>query len=115
MANTIVPWVYTADNGRDYVTGINSEVSAQLNVATPKIGGATAVGATTDGPLPSSVKPRRAYLKNAAGKGRYVTVMEPGAYIATVGNTLDIEDSDGASSTYTVRKVLGEDFGRSRV
>lgn len=118
MANTIVPWVYTADNGRDYVIGVNSEITTQLHGGDPdgpKIGGATAVGATTDGPLPSSVKPRRVYLKNPAGNGRYLTVMEPDAWLLTTGRTINIEDSDGASTTYTVRRVHGENFGRSRV
>jgi hypothetical protein len=118
MANQIVGWVYTADDGRDYITGINSEVGAQLNGATPAvalIGGRAATSADPYPPLPSSVKPRRVYLKNAAKKGRTVTVMTPTADLATIGAAIDLEDSDGASTTFTVRKLHSETFGRSRV
>jgi hypothetical protein len=118
MANTIVGWIYTADDGRNYITGINSEVGAQLNGATPAvalIGGRAATSADPYPPLPSSVKPRRAYLKNAAKKGRTVTVMSPTADLLTIGASLTLEDSDGASSTFNVRRVHAEEFGRSRV
>lgn len=116
MANDIVPWVYVGDDARSYVTGINSEITTQLNGGSdPKIGSRAAVVADAFPPLPSSVKPRRAYLKNAAGKGRTVTVMEPTADLALIGTTLSIEDSDGSASTYTVRRVHAENFGRSRI
>jgi len=119
MANVITPWVYRSNNGREYVTGVDSEVAAQLTGpgGDPRIGGRAAQRgvATGDGPLPSSVKRRRAYVKNAAGKGRYVTIMEPGAYLETVGNIIHLEDSDGVGSDYEVVKVMGEDFGRSRI
>lgn len=117
MANVILPWVYTSDRGLSYVTGVETEVAAQLDGAGPalKIGGRQATVADGFPPLPGSVKPRRAYLKNAAGKGRYITVMEPTAALASVGETLNIEDSDGASTAFTVRHILAERFGRSRV
>jgi hypothetical protein len=119
VANDIVPWVYTDDRGREYVTGINGEVAAQEtgDPAEPIIGGRAPSGADLLlPPLPRSVKPRRAYLKNPAGKGRTVTVMAPDAPLAGVTPpTLSIEDSDGAATTYSRRKLLTEDFGRSRV
>lgn len=118
MANTIGPWKYRGDDGRDYVTGINTEVSAQMagtDPDVPKIGGRAATSADAFPPLPSSVRPRRVFLKNPAGKGRYITMMDPDSWIGTVGRTLAIEDSDGASTTYTVRRLHGEKFGRSRV
>lgn len=118
MANDIQPWVYTADDGRNYITGLNGEVGAQMDAQAtpePKVGGRLATSADLFPPLPSSVVPRRAYCKNPAGKGRYVTIMEPTANLATTGNTVTLGDSDGATSVYTVRKVHGENFGRSRV
>ena len=118
MANQIVGWQYTADNGRDYVTGLNSEVGAQNNGASPAValvGNRQATSADPWPPLPSSVRPRRAYLKNATGKGRTVTLMTPDAPLATIGATISLEDSDGVASTYTVRKIHAENFGRSRV
>ncbi len=119
MANDIVPWVYTSDFGDQYITGINGEVAAQQSGEPLEaiIGGNAPSGAELDlPPLPSSVKPRRAYMKNPAGKGRYVTIMSPTAPLASAAPpTLSLEDSDGAATVYKRRKVLGEDFGRSRV
>lgn len=119
MANDIVPWVYTSDFGDQYITGINSEVSAQEtgDPLEPIIGGNAPSGAELLlPPLPSSVKPRRAYMKNPAGNGRYVTVMAPDAPLAgATPPTVSLEDSDGAATTYSRRKLIAEDFGRSRV
>lgn len=116
MANIITPWHYTANDGTVYVTGINGEVASQLGAASlPKIGGTVATASSTALPLPSSVKPRRAYLKNALGVGRYVTIMTQTAELNTPGTTLNLEDSDGVETVFTVRKVHAEDFGRSRI
>jgi hypothetical protein len=119
MANDIVPWVYASDFGDEYVTGINSEVAAQQSGDPLEaiIGGRAPAGADlTLPPLPSSVKPRRAYMKNPAGNGRYITVMSADAPLASAAPpTLNIEDSDGASTVYSRRKLVGENFGRSRV
>jgi hypothetical protein len=119
MANTIAAWVYTDRLGRNYITGVNSEVSAQDDGGSPAvalIGGRAATSADNFPPLPSSVKPRRVHLKNTAKKSRYLTVMSDDAPLASSAPpTIDIEDSDGTPSTYTVRKLLPEDFGRSRV
>jgi hypothetical protein len=119
MANTIAAWVYTDRLNRNYITGVNSEVAAQDDggsPAVPLIGGRAATSADSYPPLPSSVKPRRVHLKNTAKKSRYLTVMSADAPLASsTPPTIDIEDSDGAASTYTVRKLLPEDFGRSRV
>jgi hypothetical protein len=119
VANDIVPWVYTDNKGRGYITGINSEVAAQEtgDPLEPIIGGNAPSGAELEyPPLPSSVKPRRAYMKNPAGKGRTVTIMSKTAPLTDDDPpTLSLEDSDGAATVYTVRKLLPEDFGRSRV
>lgn len=119
MANTIGAWVYTDRLGRNYITGINTEVSAQDDggsPAVPLIGGRAATSADNFPPLPSSVKPRRVRLKNAAKKSRTVTVMTADAPLASsTPPTLSLEDSDGSATTYTVRKLIEEDFGRLRV
>jgi hypothetical protein len=117
MANTITPVVYTDDKGRDYVYGMDSEVFAQVGASTnPKVGGAAATSAQNNPPLPSSVKPRRVYMKNPAGNGRYVVCLEPTADLFTgVETSITLEDSDGVQTVYTRRKAHAEDFGRSRV
>lgn len=119
MANDIVPWVYTSDFGDEYITGINAEVSAQQSGDPLEaiIGGRAPAGADLSlPPLPSSVKPRRAYMKNPAGNGRYVPVMDPTAPLAGAAPpTLSLEDSDAVATVYTRRKLVAETFGRSRV
>ena len=117
MANVILPWVYVDDVGTSYITGIETEVAAQLDGAGPDlmIGSRLATSADPFQPLPSSVKPRRVYAKNPAGVGRTVTCMSPTAALYVKGATINIEDSDGASTVFTVRELLPERFGRSRV
>lgn len=118
MANTIQAVVYTDDKGNDWVVGMDSEVFAQQNTAAtgPKVGGADYTGTPELRGLPSSVRPRRAALKNSAtGKWRYVTLLEATAALATgADTTLSIEDSDGAAATYTVQRIDGERWGRLR-
>lgn len=116
MANVIQAVVYTDDHGRDYITGLNSEIFSQAGVSTnPKVGGTAAVAGSGNPPLPASVKPRHVGLKNAAGKWRYVVCLENTSDLFLgVETTLDIEDSDGAPSTYTRQKAFGENFGRNR-
>jgi hypothetical protein len=119
MANIIGPWVYRGDDGRDYITGVDTEVSAQQHGGDPngpKIGGRAATSNDAFPPLPSSVRPRRVYAKNPAGKGRYVTVMSPDAWLyEATGRVITLEDSDGVGTVFTTRKFVPETFGRSRV
>lgn len=117
MANTISPVRYTGDDGRVYTYGMDSEIFAQQGVAlTPKVGGSAAVSGDTNPPLPSSVRPRQVFMKNAAGKGRYVVCLEPTADLYTgVETTLNIEDSDGVATAFTRRHTVAERFGRSRI
>lgn len=120
MANTIIAVSYQSSTGQEFQVGVNAEVAAQMagtDPDAPKIG--TGGGSATAGlpPLPSSVKPRRVYMKNPAGKGRYVIVTNTAAYLWTTnGATLNLEDSDGASTVYTkvANGERNERFGRSR-
>jgi hypothetical protein len=117
MANTIIAVRYTSDRaGQEFITGMNSEITTQLGTSTdPKVGVLGDVSDTGLPALPSSVKPRRVGLKNAAGKWRYVVCLTPDSELYTgVETTLSIEDSDGAASTYTRQRAIGENFGRNR-
>ena len=112
----IIPAVYTDDNARNYVVGVNAAYYNQEAAEdVSKLGGPIPpVNFAALPPLPSSVKPRRAYLKNPAGKGRYVICLTPAsALYATPGTTLDLEDSNNTPTTYTRKKTKPEDFGRS--
>jgi hypothetical protein len=41
--------------------------------------------------------------------------MEPDPWLRQVGREINLEDSDGVQTTFTVRKIHEENFGRSRV
>lgn len=112
----IIPVKYVDDYGNEFQMGLDSALYNQATVAlTSDLGGPIpAVGVAGLQALPSSVIPRRIYMKNAAGKGRYVPVLTPTARAATTaGQTLDIEDSGDNSTEYTrVGAVRGEYFGK---
>ena len=115
MANQILARRYTANNGNFFTVGVDSEVALQDDGEEPPvllIGGAAAVAG--DLPLPSQMSPRRAICFNAAGKRREVIALTPGALIMTVGTEITLEDSDGASSVYTVDQTRSESYRRRR-
>lgn len=117
MANSIVPVRYVSDKaGYEFITGLNSEILAQVGASTnPKVGVNGSVTGTGLPAKPRSLRPRQVALKNAAGKWRYVICLTPTADLYTgVETTLSIEDSDGSASTYTRQYPIGERFGRNR-
>lgn len=112
--NQIIRAGYTSDNGNLYVTGLDSEVAAQLDgLAASKVGYAGNPPAGTD-PLPRQMRPRRAVMFNPAGRRREVIILSPAAPLATIGETLNLEDSDGAATVYTVDQVKSETSRRRR-
>lgn len=115
-AVNIIPVLYTDDYGNDFQMGMDATVYNQATVAgTSDLGGPIPpTGVAGLQALPSSVIPRRIFMKNAAGKGRYVPVLTPDARAATTpGQTLSLEDSNNAATTYTrVGAVRGEYFGK---
>lgn len=110
MANTIKAYIYTDNQGVQHVYGVNQEIFTQQGVAlTPKIGGAVYTGAPKLASFPRNWRTRKARLVNPAGKVRYITCLTPNADLFTgVETTLNIEDSDGTSTVYTVNGTLGE-------
>lgn len=111
----IVPALYTSDYGVDFQVGVNSAYLLQESeTGISKLGGdSTPTIPAGTPPLPSSVKPRRAYMKNAAGKGRYVIVLTPDAALVTEpATTMSLEDSNNVATTFSRIKILGEDFGK---
>lgn len=114
MANQIIRAGYTADNGDVFVVGVNSEVAAQLDALSASLIGYSGNPAVGLNPLPRQMRPRRAVLFNAAGNRREVILLTPTAPLATIGATINLEDSDGASSAYTVDQVKSESARRRR-
>lgn len=113
----IVPALYTSDYGVDFQVGVDAALLAQESATdVAKIGGDSAptIPAGTP-PLPASVKPRRAYMKDpATGYARTVIVLTPDAALATNGaTTIQREDSNNVAHTLQRVKMLSEDFGRT--
>lgn len=117
MANVIKAVQYTDDKGRVYVTGMDSEVFAQMDTpaTSHKVGGDVALANDPNPPLPASVRPRRLRMGSLAGKVRYVTILSPSSPLWLGDETqLTIEDSDGAATVYTAEQQVSEHFGRKR-
>lgn len=111
----IIPVKYTDDYGNDFQMGVDAALyNQEATMDVSKLGGPIpATGVDALQALPSSVIPRRVYMKNPAGKGRYVPVLTPTGYLTTAGGTLSIEDSNNAATTFTrVGAVRGEYFGK---
>jgi len=115
--NDITKCIYTSRTGTNFRYRMNAEVLGQDD------GGDPAVRLVGDDPdavnadallrLPSSVTPRRARVVSAAEKSRYVVILNEDAPLWTGAETqVVLEDSDGAPTTYTVRDLLPEKFGR---
>lgn len=116
MANRIIAAQYTSDAGNEYVVGVNEEVFDQPNAgATGSIlGGSTALPSEPLDPLPRQMKPRRVVAFNPAGKRREIICLTPTAELYAVGATVTLEDSDGASTVYTVSALKAEQSRRRR-
>lgn len=115
-AVNIIPVKYVDDYGNNFQMGLDATLYNQATVAgTSDLGGPIPpTGVTGLQALPSSVIPRRIFMKNPAGKGRYVPVLTPTARAATTAaQELSIEDSADTPSTFTrVGAVRGEYFGK---
>jgi hypothetical protein len=114
MANRIVAVQYTSGAGNAFVTGMNEEVWDQ-ETATPGehlVGGSVALPTEALDPLPRQLKPRRAVLRNAAGVTREIICLTSNAPLLTIGTTIDLEDSDGASTEFTTVATKAESYRR---
>lgn len=112
--NQIIRALYVSDNGTNLVTGINSEVAALLDGSDDSLIGYAAAPVGTL-PVPRQMLPRRVVLFNPAGKRRELICLTTTAPL-WVGSstTIALEDSDGASTTYTVDSRKGEQVRKRR-
>jgi len=115
MANQIIRCEYLSDNGTSLTVGVNSELTTQT-VGDPAV---SKIGYTDSGtvgmlPLPAQMQPRHVVAYNPAGKARRIICLTPTAPLYAVGQTIDIEDSDGASTTYTVDRLVAEKARKRR-
>lgn len=113
--NQIIRRRYLSDTGVYFTVGVNSELTVQTSgdPAVAKIGDAGA-GTVADPPFPRQGMPRRVVAFNPAGRRREIVCLTPTASLYAVGQTIDVEDSDGASTTYTVDALKPESFRKRR-
>lgn len=113
----IKPAVYVDDFGNQFQVGVDAALYAQVDGGGDSIlgGPIPAVGFADLQKLPASVKPRRAYMKNPAGKGRYVICLTQTSELATNPSAaVSLEDSNNVATTYTRSgSIRGEDFGKA--
>lgn len=113
MANNMKAYVYTSDRGVDYKIKLNSEVAEQLDGDDDSLIGAVSAATLNLDPMPRNMRPRGVRLAGSGGKHRTIIVCTPDAPIfGLTPPTIAIEDSDGASTTYS---VVGKVYERSRV
>ena len=115
MGNQIIRAEYLSDSGVSFTVGVNSELTTQTigDPAESKIG-YTDSGTVSMPPLPRQMKPRAVVAYNPAGKSRTIICLSPDAPLYAVGQTIDVEDSDGASTTYTVDRLRPETARKRR-
>lgn len=116
MANRIVAVQYTSGAGNQFVTGLNEEVWDQ-ETAVPgehKVGGSVALPSEALDPLPHQMKPRRVVATNPAGVDREVICLTSNAPLYAIGQTINLEDSDGVQTVFTVTKLKAEEYRRRK-
>lgn len=114
MPNRIVAAQYTSNAGNQFVVGLNEEVFDQ-ETAVPgerKVGGSPALTSEALDPLPRQMRPRRVVAVNPAGIVREVICLTQTAPLYAVGQTINLEDSDGAQTVFTVQKLKAEEYRR---
>lgn len=114
MPNTILTYVYTSDLGKRYRIGMNSEVATQLVSGVSKVGAELWDGSEVLDGMPGNMRPRQVKLVHPTnGTSRYVAALSADCPLFnplhdTPATTLNLEDSDGSSATYTKDGTLGE-------
>lgn len=108
MAAKSYAWVYTDDNGKDYLIKVKKEIADQKTggaLNQPLIGGRAAVAADALESVPNGIRPRVAYVSNAAGVARAVICMEADAPLFK--GVLRAGDNGGTATTIQLRDTLG--------
>lgn len=99
-------WTYTDDMNRDWRRGASGAITAQLDDATVKVGGAAASGTVL--PFPTRrIKPRVALVRSAGNVLRRVVAYEHDALILTAGAEITLE-TGGSDVTFTTYGSEGE-------
>lgn len=120
--NNLKGWIYTANDGQDYLTAVNNEIVTQLDTGgvNPKVGGIAYDGTTVYPAWPRQWRPRQVRMTNPAGVTRYVVCFTTQAALWDANNsnpatTLNIEDSNADSTVFTKQGTLGEQTRKRHV
>lgn len=110
MAGDIKAWVYTDDEGNQYVRRVAAYLTTQLDGSgNPIIGGAAYTGSPVLPPFPRSIKPRHVTVLAPNQKPRQVTCMTPNAplFVGSV-TSVTLHNGDGTSYSGTRNSAEGE-------
>jgi hypothetical protein len=101
-------WTYTDDQGVDHEYAVAKYISDQENVGNEVLVGGEAAIATLN-PIPKGMKPRKAYVVNAAGVKRQVVCFTADAPLfATMGTSINLKDGGGVETAFTSQSTCGE-------
>lgn len=100
--------IYTADDGTQYQTAIDSTVFAQNTTGTRFVGGADYAGTPLLPPLPRQIVPRHVAV-SAAGDKRKVVILSTDGLLWTGDETaINLPVLGAAAVSYTVTKKVSE-------
>lgn len=99
LSQNLIAWTYTDDKGADWRTAAKKAITDQLDVATPKVGGAAAAASLPK--KPSWIKCRRAYCTNGTIVRSVVCYETTALCWTTPGTTINLSTS-GDVDEFTV-------------
>ncbi len=104
--------IYTADDGTNYATAMDSTVFAQaggVNDPDPRVGGADYAASPHLPPLPRQIVPRHVVVSNSGNKRRVVCLeASAGLFIAGGDTTIALPVLGASAVTYTKYKSVSE-------
>ena len=111
-ARNFVAWVYTDDNGQDYVRRADVSLTLQQGDNNPLIalGGSDGSVLVPPTEMPRNLKPRKVYGRDGGGYRGSAVVYTASALLAIVPNqtTFIVHDAGGTPHTCVVKSKVGE-------
>lgn len=107
LSGNRIAWTYTSDDGHNYRVAAMKAMTDQ-----DKLGGSAALGTLPE--KPSAIKMRRCTVSDGT-YSRVVPVYEPGAPIATAGETVNVNRAGDSRSLSSNGGVIPEGGPRKNV
>lgn len=115
-ARDIGPWVYTSDNGRNFVRRGDKFLTGQEAAAgVPNVGGESAVALAVAEyeTMPANWRPRHVMMGSAGLRSRAVVVYNVDAPLwGATPPTMSLRDAGGVAAAYTRERKVDERQGR---